>query len=96
MTELHRLLKEWDDVPSFRSSSEERAYWEGTELDSTLLRGGLSLWEDSDSTTITLRINPQMLARVKRMARQRYLNYQSMIKQWIAERMEKELRDAER
>ncbi len=32
-----------------------------------------------------------MLSRLKRLARQRYLNYQSMLKQWVAERLEKEL-----
>ena len=31
-----------------------------------------------------------MLARIKRLARSRYLNYQSMIKQWLSERMENE------
>jgi predicted DNA binding CopG/RHH family protein len=49
--------------------------------------------ELSDSTTITLRIDPRMLARIKRLARSRYLNYQSMIKQWLSERMEQEMRD---
>jgi hypothetical protein len=34
-----------------------------------------------------------MLARIKRLARSRYLNYQSMIKQWMSERMEKEMRE---
>ena len=48
--------------------------------------------ELSESVTITLRIDPRMLARIKRLARSRYLNYQSMIKQWLSERMEEELR----
>jgi predicted DNA binding CopG/RHH family protein len=43
--------------------------------------------------TITLRIDPRMLARIKRLARSRFLNYQSMIKQWLSERMENELRE---
>jgi hypothetical protein len=38
-------------------------------------------------------MDPRMLARIKRLARQRYLNYQSMIKQWLAERLEKESKD---
>jgi predicted DNA binding CopG/RHH family protein len=46
----------------------------------------------SESTTITLRMDPRMLARVKRLARSRYLNYQSMMKQWLSERLETELR----
>jgi hypothetical protein len=36
-------------------------------------------------------MDPRMLARLKRLAGQRYLNYQSMIKQWLAERLEQEL-----
>jgi hypothetical protein len=32
-----------------------------------------------------------MLARIKRIARSRFLNYQSMIKQWLSERMEEEV-----
>jgi predicted DNA binding CopG/RHH family protein len=42
--------------------------------------------------TITLRMDPRMLSRIKRVARTRYLNYQSMIKQWISERLEQDLR----
>jgi predicted DNA binding CopG/RHH family protein len=49
--------------------------------------------EVSESVTITLRMDPRMLARIKRLARSRYLNYQSMIKQWLSERMEQELRE---
>jgi predicted DNA binding CopG/RHH family protein len=51
--------------------------------------------EISESVSITLRMDPRMLSRIKRLARSRYLNYQSMMKQWIAERMEGELRDRE-
>ncbi len=40
-----------------------------------------------------MRIDPRMLARIKRLARSRYLNYQSMMKQWLSERMEQELRE---
>ena len=40
--------------------------------------------------TITLRIDPRMLSRIKRLARSRFLNYQSMIKQWLSERLEQE------
>jgi len=43
--------------------------------------------------TITLRIDPRMLSRIKRLARSRYLNYQSMIKQWLGERLEQELHE---
>jgi predicted DNA binding CopG/RHH family protein len=58
-------------------------------LESALAGGSGS----AESVTITLRIDPRMLARIKRLARSRYLNYQSMIKQWLSERMEEELRE---
>jgi predicted DNA binding CopG/RHH family protein len=45
-----------------------------------------------ESTTITLRFDPRMLSRIKRIARTRFLNYQSMMKQWLAERLEEEMR----
>jgi predicted DNA binding CopG/RHH family protein len=49
--------------------------------------------EMADSVTITLRMDPRMLTRIKRIARSRYLNYQSMMKQWLSERMEQEMRE---
>ena len=55
------------------------------------MASSLSRGEGQDSTTITLRMDPRMLSRLKRIAARRYLNYQSMMKQWIAERLEKEL-----
>ena len=55
------------------------------------MAASLSRSEGQDSTPITLRMDPRMLSRLKRIAARRYLNYQSMMKQWIAERLEKEL-----
>ena len=55
------------------------------------MAASLSRSEGQDSTTITLRMDPRMLSRLKRIAARLYLNYQSMMKQWIAERLEKEL-----
>jgi predicted DNA binding CopG/RHH family protein len=48
--------------------------------------------DSRESTTITLRFDPRMLSRIKRIARSRFLNYQSMMKQWLAERLEDEMR----
>ncbi len=87
-----RTINSWDEVPAFQNASEEMEYWSKTGLSASLIQSAIFTPEGTDSTTITLRMDPRMLARVKRLARQRYLNYQSMIKQWIAERMEKELR----
>ena len=84
----------WDDVPLFDSEQAEASFWADNHVDLRLMeRASSSSSEQSDSVTITLRIDPRMLGRIKRLARSRFLNYQSMIKQWLSERMEKEQRD---
>ncbi|MBI3849539.1 MAG: hypothetical protein HY298_04505 [Verrucomicrobia bacterium] len=84
----------WEDVPIFDSEKAESDFWTENRLDVRLMESAVaSASEVSESVTITLRIDPRMLARIKRLARSRYLNYQSMIKQWLSERMEQEFRD---
>ena len=84
----------WDDVPIFESEQTEALFWGETRVESRMMESSMMAGgEMSDSVTITLRIDPRMLSRVKRLARSRFLNYQSMIKQWISERLENELRD---
>jgi hypothetical protein len=88
------VLTNWEEVPLFDREEAEAAYWAETRLDMHLMeRSAATGGELADSVTITLRIDPRMLARIKRVARSRYLNYQSMMKQWISERMEQELRE---
>jgi predicted DNA binding CopG/RHH family protein len=77
----------------FDSEQAESAFWVENRPDIRLMESAVAAGaEMSESVTITLRIDPRMLARIKRLARSRYLNYQSMIKQWLSERMEEELR----
>ena len=78
----------------FDSEQAEADYWSENKPDLRLLESSVAgSSESSESVTITLRIDPRMLARIKRLARSRFLNYQSMIKQWLSERMESELRE---
>jgi hypothetical protein len=87
-------ISSWEDVPLFDNEEAEADFWAENKPDLRLLESGLAGGgESSESVTITLRIDPRMLARIKRLARSRYLNYQSMIKQWLSERMEEELRE---
>ena len=86
-----RIISRWADVPDFESEADEAEFWSESSLDGRLLAGSVLKSETRDSTTITLRFDPRMLARIKRLARGRFLNYQSMIKQWLSERLEKEL-----
>ncbi len=83
----------WDEVPLFDREEAEAAFWEGNRIDLRLMESAVASGaESSESVTITLRMDPRMLSRMKRLARSRYLNYQSMMKQWLSERMEEELR----
>ena len=78
-------------MPRFESEEDEAAFWLETRIDSRLMNQSLLRADNRESTTITLRFDPRLLSRLKRIARSRYLNYQSMIKQWLSERLEKEL-----
>ncbi len=78
----------------FDSEAAEADFWAENKPDLRLMEAAVAGGsEPSESVTITLRMDPRMLARIKRLARSRYLNYQSMIKQWLSERMEHELRE---
>lgn len=85
-------ITNWEDVPLFDREDAEADFWASTRADLRLMETSfVPFSESSESVTITLRIDPRMLAKIKRLARSRYLNYQSMIKQWLSERMEEEL-----
>lgn len=88
-----KTLKAWRDVPPFETEEHEGRFWAAHQLDARLMQMSVHRPDVRESTTITLRFDPRMLSRIKRIARRRYLNYQSMIKQWLSERMEQELKD---
>jgi predicted DNA binding CopG/RHH family protein len=86
-----RVIKNWLDIPHFETPELEREFWTETSLDPRLMNSSVLKTDNRESMTVTLRFDPKMLARIKRLARSRYLNYQSMIKQWLGERLEKEM-----
>jgi predicted DNA binding CopG/RHH family protein len=87
-------ISNWEEVPMFDNDQAEAAYWAENRVDVRLMETSVvASAENAESVTMTLRIDPRMLAKIKRLARSRYLNYQSMIKQWLSERMEQELRE---
>ena len=85
-----KTVESWDAIPKFKNQKEEAAFWNEHQIDPRLMNASVHRPDNRDSTTITLRFDPRMLARIKRIARSRYLNYQSMIKQWLSERLEQE------
>ena len=91
---LMRTFASWEEVPIFDTEAAEAGFWSENRPDLRLMESAVAGGaEGSESVTITLRMDPRMLARIKRLARSRYLNYQSMIKQWLSERMEHEVRE---
>ncbi len=87
------VIRTWKEVPSFDNEEREGKFWATHQVDPRLMQMSIHRNDVRESTTITLRFDPRMLSRIKRIARRRYLNYQSMIKQWLSERMEQEMRD---
>jgi predicted DNA binding CopG/RHH family protein len=89
-----RAIAKWEEVPIFDSEEAEADFWAENKPEVRLMEAAVAGHaEAAESVTITLRFDPRMLARIKRLARSRYLNYQSMIKQWLSERVENELRE---
>jgi len=86
-----KVISSWSDVPHFDGENDEALFWTDTRVEVRLMNASLLKADTRESTTITLRFDPRLLARIKRIARSRYLNYQSMIKQWLSERLEKEI-----
>jgi len=87
-------ITNWEEVPMFDTEEAEAAFWSDNRVDLRLMESAVAAGSEvSDSVTITLRLDPRLLARIKRLARMRYLNYQSMIKQWLSERLESEFRE---
>jgi predicted DNA binding CopG/RHH family protein len=87
-----QAITRWTEIPEFADEAAEARYWETHELDGRLMATSVHEADSRESTTITLRFDPRMLSRIKRIARGRFLNYQSMMKQWLAERLEDEMR----
>ena len=88
-------ITRWSEIPEFEDEASEARFWNAHELDARLMAASVHEADARESTTITLRFDPRMLSRIKRIARSRFLNYQSMMKQWLAERLEEEVRRQE-
>ncbi len=88
------VISQWEEVPMFDREEAEAAFWADCKIDVRLMEAAVASSQDlGESVSISVRFDPRMLSRIKRLARSRYLNYQSMIKQWLSERLESELRE---
>ena len=93
MTGMNQI-SDWEEVPQFDGEAAEATNWASTGVAPRLMELALAQsGEGIESVTISLRMDPRMLSKIKRLARSRYLGYQSMIKQWMSERLEQETKD---
>ena len=87
---VRRVVGAWSEIPAFEGEEDEAAFWVQSQIDPRLMATTIHKATTPETAAITLRLDPRMLARIKRLARSRYLDHQNMILQWLAERLEKE------
>jgi len=90
------IVRSWDEVPEFRSEAEESAFWADHELDEALLG---QMTPDADQALppprprtkpIALRFDEDTLRRAKTLASRRGKGYQTLLKEFISERLYEE------
>lgn len=87
-------INSWEEVPMFDRDEAEADFWSANRIDVRLMDSSIAKGiEFNDSVSVTLRFDPRLLSKIKRLARYRFLNYQSMVKQWLSERLEQEMRE---
>ena len=78
--------------PAFADEAEERAYWERTdssdEIDWSKAERVLLPNLEPSKTSISLRLPTSLLQRIRIAAHRRDVPYQSLIKMWLAEKVE--------
>ena len=80
-------------IPEFRSEAEERAFWEshdsGDYVDWSKARPVRLPHLKPSTRTISLRLPEMLLERIKIEANKRDMPYQSLIKAWLAQEVER-------
>lgn len=90
------MKKKLKELPKFKSEDEEREFW--SENDST----DFVDWDNAETVilpklkpttrTISLRISASMLDKIRLVANKRDIPYQSLIKSFLQERIDEELK----
>ena len=89
-------MKKFKSIPKFKNEDEERDFWDKVDvtdyfdIDNPI---ELDLSKLKPSTeSISLRLPAYLLARIKELANKRDVPYQSLIKIFLAEKVERELK----
>lgn len=88
------MSKKYKTVPKFRSEAEERQFWESHDtadyFDLSKAQRAVLPNLKLSTTAISLRLPMGLLDRIKVAANKRDVPYQSLIKVWLAEKIEAE------
>ncbi len=90
------MKKKLKEIPTFKNEEEEREFWANNDSSEFVD------WESAEtfvlpklkptSQTISLRLSGSMLDKIRLVANKRDVPYQSLIKIFLAERIEEELK----
>lgn len=87
-------MKKQKAIPKFKNEQQERQFWANNDFTDCLSEFApveIDLSELKPSTkTITLRLPESLLAALKKLAHQKDVPYQSLMKIFLAERVKKE------
>ena len=87
------MTKKLKSIPSFRNEAEERAFWETHDSTEYLDWGKAEKVRlpnlKPSTTSISLRLPISLLEQIKVAANRRDVPYQSLIKAWLAEKVER-------
>jgi uncharacterized protein (DUF4415 family) len=96
------LVDRPEDIPAFSSEADERAYWATHTLGQGMI-DRLRPAREVDphlppprppSSPVTIRLNADVLHRLRRLAAARGIGYQTLLKQFVTERLYEEERRA--
>jgi predicted DNA binding CopG/RHH family protein len=90
------IVRSWDEVPSFATEAEEAAFWAMHELGDELLER-MSPQRDPKlppprprTRPIAIRFDESTIRRVKALAHRRGKGYQTLLKEFVTERLYEE------
>ncbi len=91
-----KLVKHPREVPQNMTDEQSAGFWESHEITEDFLRQARPLEESempsarTDAKTITIRFDTDTLDRLQNLARQKHKGYQTLLKQFVIERLYEE------
>lgn len=91
-------MKNLKPIPKFKNEDEERSFWAAADtseyFDWSKAQPVIFPNLKPSTESISLRLTSILLARIKELANKKDVPYQSLIKMFLSERVEKELKTA--